>query len=85
MFIHFIVPLIKQIILIIYFYFLENRRRKSSVGIATGYGLDGSGWIPGRGKIFPFSTASRPPLGIQPASYSMVTAGDFPEDKTVEA
>jgi hypothetical protein len=31
--------------------------------IATAYGLDDRGSIPGRGKIFPFSTASRPALG----------------------
>jgi hypothetical protein len=38
-----------------------------TVGIATGYGLDGRGSIPSRGKIFLFSTASRPALGpIQP-------------------
>jgi hypothetical protein len=35
----------------------------SSVGIATGYGLDGRVSIPGRGKIFLFSIASRPALG----------------------
>jgi hypothetical protein len=29
----------------------------------TGYGLDGWGLIPGKGKIFLFSTASRPALG----------------------
>jgi hypothetical protein len=33
--------------------------RDSSVGIGTGYGLDGPGWIPGRGKIF-FFPLSRP-------------------------
>jgi hypothetical protein len=33
------------------------------VGIATGYGLDGRGLIAGRGKIYLFSTASRPALG----------------------
>jgi hypothetical protein len=31
----------------------------SSVSIATGYGLDGQGSIPGRGKKF-FSTLQRP-------------------------
>jgi hypothetical protein len=36
----------------------------SAVGIATGYELDGRGSIPGRGKIFLFSTASRPALGF---------------------
>jgi hypothetical protein len=35
----------------------------SSVGITTGYGLDGRGSNPGRGKIFVFSKASRPALG----------------------
>jgi hypothetical protein len=30
------------------------------VGLATGYRLDGRGLIPGRGKIFLFSTVSRP-------------------------
>jgi hypothetical protein len=35
----------------------------SSVGIAMGYGLDGWGSIPGRGKNFIFSIMSRPALG----------------------
>jgi hypothetical protein len=34
-----------------------------SVDIAVSYGLDGWGSIPRRGKIFLFSTASRPALG----------------------
>jgi hypothetical protein len=34
--------------------------RVIGLDIATGYGLDGRGSIPGRGKIFLFSTASRP-------------------------
>jgi hypothetical protein len=34
------------------------RNRDSSVGIETGYGLDGRGSILGRGKIFLCSTAS---------------------------
>jgi hypothetical protein len=41
--------------------------RDSLVGIARGYGLYGRGSIPGRGKIFFFSIASRPALEpIQP-------------------
>jgi hypothetical protein len=36
--------------------------QNSSVGITTGYGLDGRGSIPGRGKIF-FFILSRPALG----------------------
>jgi hypothetical protein len=35
----------------------------SSVGMATGYGLDDRGSIPG-GRIFLFATASRPALGL---------------------
>jgi hypothetical protein len=35
----------------------------SSVCIATGYGLDGRGMIPGRGKIFLFSTGFGPAVG----------------------
>jgi hypothetical protein len=37
--------------------------RDSSVGTATGYGLDDWGSIPGRGKIVLFSTEYRPALG----------------------
>jgi hypothetical protein len=37
--------------------------RGSSVGIATGCGLDSQGSIPGKGKIFLVSTASTPALG----------------------
>jgi hypothetical protein len=36
----------------------------SSVSIATGYGLDGRGSIPRRGKIFLFSTVSTPTLRL---------------------
>jgi hypothetical protein len=31
-------------------------------GVSTGYGMDGRGWIPSRGKMFLFSTTSRPVL-----------------------
>jgi hypothetical protein len=37
--------------------------RDSSVGIETGYGLDGRDSIPDRGEIFFFTVASRPSLG----------------------
>jgi hypothetical protein len=33
------------------------------VDIATGYGLDSECSVPGKGKIFLFSTAARPALG----------------------
>jgi hypothetical protein len=39
------------------------KKPDSSVGIKTGYGLDGQGSIPGRGKIFLLSTASRLAVG----------------------
>jgi hypothetical protein len=39
------------------------KSRDSFIGIATGYGLEGWGSIPGIGKIFLFSTASISPLG----------------------
>jgi hypothetical protein len=46
----------------------EFSSRDSSVDIAMGYGLKGRCSIPGRGKIFLFSTLSRPALvSTQPA------------------
>jgi hypothetical protein len=49
-------------------YVLHSREsRDSSVGIATGYGLD-----------FHFSISSRPVLGSPPISYKMGTGGSFP-------
>jgi hypothetical protein len=38
-------------------------QQRSSACIARGYGLDGRGSIPGRGKIFPFCITSRPAMG----------------------
>jgi hypothetical protein len=37
--------------------------RESSVGIAAGYGLDGLGSFPNRGKILLYSVISIPALG----------------------
>jgi hypothetical protein len=37
--------------------------RESSLGIATGHGLEGRGSIHSRSKIFLYSAASRPALG----------------------
>jgi hypothetical protein len=51
----------------------------NSVGIATGYGLDGQVTVPLR------NTASRPDSGAQPVSYPMGTDGPFPEVKEGEA
>jgi hypothetical protein len=44
---------------------------RSSVGVATGYELDGWGSIRGRGKSF-FFTPQRPDRFWGPASYPMV-------------
>jgi hypothetical protein len=49
----------------------------TSVGIATGYGLDGRDSNPDRDKVFLFSTTSRP-AETHPPSYPMSTGGDFP-------
>jgi hypothetical protein len=58
--------------------FIMFRSRVSSVGIATGYGMDGWDWIPGRGKRF-FSTLHRVQTssGAHPASYLMSNVGSF--------
>jgi hypothetical protein len=53
------------------------RSRDSSLATVTGCELNGLGSTPSRGKIFLFSTASRPALGAHPASYSMGTGGYF--------
>jgi hypothetical protein len=47
----------------LYFIITIARSRYSSVCIATGYGLDGRGSIPGGGKSFLFSAASSLALG----------------------
>jgi hypothetical protein len=56
--------------------------RNSSVVIATGYGLEGLGSIPGRGKIFLSSITSQTVSGAHPASYPMRSGGSFPEGNT---
>jgi hypothetical protein len=43
--------------------FVTSFRRDSSVGIATGYGMDAPGSIPREQEIFLYSVASRPALG----------------------
>jgi hypothetical protein len=49
-------------------------------GVSTGYRIVSWGWIPGRGKMLPFSTTSILVLGAHPASYPMSTG-----EKTVRA
>jgi hypothetical protein len=55
--------------------------RDSSVGTVTGYGLDGRGWIPARGKIFLFSTASELSLWPTQPRIKRVTRAVSPEIK----
>jgi hypothetical protein len=63
-----------------YFGCLES---DSSVGIMTGYGLKDRGSNPGRNKIFPLSTTSKPSLGpTQPLSGGCL--GSFPGGKAAE-
>jgi hypothetical protein len=53
-------------------------RTDSSVGIATGCGLESRGSIPGRGKIFLISTASRLALGPTQPPIQWVPETIFP-------
>jgi hypothetical protein len=67
---------------IIYYIILSSKSRDSTVGIATGYGLDGRGSIPGKGQeiiLRSFQTG----FGTHPASYPMGTEGLFPRGKAV--
>jgi hypothetical protein len=53
----FVIPILKII-----WYNIVYRSQDTSISIVAGYGLDGWGLIPGRRKIFLFSTESRPAL-----------------------
>jgi hypothetical protein len=53
------------------------QRRDSSIGTATGYGLDGRGWIRGRGKDFSHVDNIKTGYGTHPASYPMCTGREF--------
>jgi hypothetical protein len=57
----------------------------SSVGIVTGYELDGRDFAPDRGKIFPLPHSVQTGSGAQQASYPRGTGGPFPGCKTAGA
>jgi hypothetical protein len=59
---------------------LGEYRSDRSVGIATDYGIDDRGSIPGLGKRF-FCTVQAG-AGAHPASHRMGTVGSFPRGKT---
>jgi hypothetical protein len=54
----------------------HNESRNSSVGIETGYGLEGGPSIPWRGKIFLYYSIHTG-SGAHQASYPMGTVGVF--------
>jgi hypothetical protein len=56
----------------------------SSVGIAMGYGLNGRGSIPDRGKVFSSHNVQTGP-GTHPPSYTMGTGGFLPGGKATGA
>jgi hypothetical protein len=62
--------------------YLSNRGPGSSVGIATGYGLDGPEIESRWGRYFPHPAQTGP--GAHPASCTMVI-GSFPEYKVAGA
>jgi hypothetical protein len=62
---------------------LHPMSRDSSVDIATDYGLEGRGSIPGSARFF--STPQRPDRLWDPPSYPMGAGGDFPGDKATGA
>jgi hypothetical protein len=56
--------------------------QNSSVGVATGYGLDGLGLISGKGKIF---TPQRPDRLIDSGEVSLTTAALYPHKNVFSA
>jgi hypothetical protein len=62
----------------------RKRKRDSSVSIATGYGLDNEGSIPGRVKIFSLLHSVQTSSGAHPASHPMGTEGSFSEGKAAK-
>jgi hypothetical protein len=61
-------------------YILDEKSRNRSVGIATGYGLDGLGSIPGSVNFY-LHHSVQTGSGAHPASYLVGTRGSFPRSK----
>jgi hypothetical protein len=59
----------------------EEVNQDSSVGIATGYGVDGWGSIPGRGKLFQISISSIASLKPTQSPIQWVSGALSPEVK----
>jgi hypothetical protein len=59
--------------------------RDSSDGIATGYGLDGTGSISRQEQDFSLLHSVQNGSGAQPASYPVDSGGSFPGVKAAEA
>jgi hypothetical protein len=58
--------------------FISVMSRDSSVGIATGYGLDDRGSISGKGRGFSLFNSVHTGSGAHTASYPMGTGGSLP-------
>jgi hypothetical protein len=56
----------------------EINLKMTGIRTAMGYGLEGHGWNPGRGKIFLFSTAFRLALGPTQPPIQWVAGAIFP-------
>jgi hypothetical protein len=55
--------------------------RNNSIGIATGYSLDGQGSIPGSNRDFSLFRRVQTDSGTHPAFYPMGTGGCFPRGR----
>jgi hypothetical protein len=66
------------IIIIIIIIIILSRGGADGIAIAAGDGLDGQGSIPGKGKIFIFSTASKSALGPTQPPLQWVPGAIFP-------
>jgi hypothetical protein len=60
------------------FTYIHSYIPSSSVGIATGYGLDGRGSIPGRGKTFLILLSVKTGSEAHPVACKMGTGVSFP-------